>query len=244
MRLYLVLALLCVQTAAGQYVSRRAAAGGGGTTYDTLSMQIANTYADQQMYAAGSVVLNGESSTGDSYVGEYGANADYMGAFQFTFPSAIAAGKTIQSAVLSLYGWDTYNLGSGLVCAVWISDSATVADWTSNNHVMTKPDLPSWCTQTTVACVTYPATRAAGVLWPSSGTMNGVWSTTGWNASPDIKTLIQHLVDTYGGIASGAKIRVWFGSHAILNAGTEVGFRDYAYTTKADAPKLTIIAQH
>lgn len=80
---------------------------------------------------------------------------------------------------------------------------------------------------------TYPTTQEG-----SGAATLATWPATGNWASINVTGLIQHLVDTYGGLASGAHILFHIQSDDAIADNTENGFQPYEGTTNLE--KLTI----
>lgn len=143
---------------------------------------------------------SGVWNLGNAYFGRYNSNYE-PGCFEFVLPSAIPAGATINSAYFSLYDTD----GSGA------DDHSCHAAWVgvTNNADATFPttigERPSYAGGSTT---TYPNTD------PNVTPTNWIaWDTSSWSGRVEhqitITALIQYLVNTYGGLASGATIVIW-----------------------------------
>lgn len=129
-------------------------------------------------------------------VGGYFAGVPYWSMIYFALPDEIPAGSTIQSAALDLYGYTSVDVQTGDYLRVYVQDQA---DCTGNVAAGA-----NWASTITL----YPASLDAGVRWPTVGTIT--WPEQDRVQSPDLATLIQHLVDTYDGLAAGALIGVFF----------------------------------
>ena len=77
---------------------------------------------------------------------------------------------------------------------------------------------------------------SAIVRWPSSGGLT--WNTTAQNDSPEIKDIIQEIVDKHGELSVGESILIWVKSPD-LNSNSEVmaadlGHADFNTTLEID----------
>lgn len=122
---------------------------------------------------------------------------------RWALPSSIPAGATITSATASFYSQgndpDTQYL------RIWATDSSNAGSASSASD---RPSIdPTYGGNTTV----YPNNLNTGIRWPGSGNLTSSdWPSSGnWATTPDIKSLIQYLVDTYNGLASGNHIVLW-----------------------------------
>lgn len=173
-----------------------------------------------------SFCANGEG--GYDYIGAY-SGGEVFGFFRFDLPISLA-GKTIDSAILSLRGFDTWNWNStSEFIRIWVTASSDAARPTS------AANTPSIATYNPGNTTLYPSTLTSGIRWPASGGLT--WSTSGYNASPDISSLIQHLIDSSG--LTDGHITVWVGSPASEVSDSEVSCYDYG-TDPTKAAKLDI----
>jgi hypothetical protein len=121
--------------------------------------------------------------------------------FQFVLPSAIPSGATINSAYFSLYDRDGGAADDHACHATWVA----VMDGADPTFPTTTGERPSYAGGSTTS---YPNTD------PNVTPTNWIaWDTSSWSGGVEhqvtITSLIQYLVNTYGGLASGAKIVVW-----------------------------------
>lgn len=178
--------------------------------------------ADGAIYGDGTFFGAGEDSNGGAWAGAWPTTSHYWGFTRFTLGSAIPNGTTISNATLELYGYDLWNWDTdGDYLHIHVTDSA------DGGLPADGDDRPTPDGDTAV----YP-TVGSGTRWPTaSGGLN--WSTSGWNTSVDISSLIQHLVDENGGLAQNSHIVVWFDAPG--SDSEEVGWRDWYYNSGACA---------
>ncbi len=133
----------------------------------------------------GSLYPNGDDGS-NAWIG--GDSAYYQwGFFRFTLSAAIPSGATINAGTkIALYGVDSYSWGTGDYLTIYATNSSDASQ-------------PSTGGEPT------PLTTAS-VRWPASGDLT--WPTGQYNER-DIVSIIQELVDDYGGLSSGAHILIW-----------------------------------
>jgi hypothetical protein len=118
---------------------------------------------------------------------------------RFTLGAAIPSGATITTTAgataISCYGTNASAIG---VAHVYVTESANGA------QVTTAAGRPSWAGTPGGSTTTYPTTEeGAGVVeW------TGTWNLVAWNVI-NVGGLVQHLVDTYSGLANGSHIVFW-----------------------------------
>jgi hypothetical protein len=155
----------------------------------------------------------------------FGKNASQpdLGVFRFVLNAAIPSGSTVSSAIFSLYSTgNTHNVDDAWV---YVTESADGA------QVTTAAARPAWADSGSTT--TYPTTmeNASAVHW------TGTWPDTVAEVQIEVKTLIQHLVDTYGGLASAAHIVLWIdGDDAYTNSESAIR----AIECITNVPTLTI----
>jgi hypothetical protein len=164
------------------------------------------------------IYYSGGWSTADSSTIWFGRGGGYGQpvALRFTLDAAIPAGATIDSADLKMYG-DNADAVDDLW--VYVTESGDGA------QVTLASQRPAWID--TGSTTTYPTTDegAGAIHWV------GTWTLAAWN-TVSITSLIQYLVNTYGGLASGAHIVAWVvGDNAYSNV--ESGLFSYGGTYKA-----------
>lgn len=120
-------------------------------------------------------------------------NRVWMG-MRFALGAAIPSGATINSATLSVHTYAPTTWGANDYLRIYATQSADAPQVTAASA---RPDLDSGSTEL----------AAANVRWPASGG----WAPgeESWSDSPSIASIIQELVDDYGGLASGAHIVLW-----------------------------------
>jgi hypothetical protein len=155
----------------------------------------------------------------------FGKNASLpdLGVFRFVLSAAIPSGATISSAIFSIYS--TGNSYAVDDAWVYVTESADGA------QVTAVAGRPTWAD--TGGTTTYPTTMegASAVHW------TGTWPETIAVVEIEVKTLIQHLVDTYGGLASAAHVVVWIdGDDAYTNSESAIR----AIECGTNVPTLTI----
>jgi hypothetical protein len=149
------------------------------------------------------------------YFGRLGGYGEPV-ALRFTLDAAIPAGATIDSADLKMYGETEESVDD---LWVYVTESADGA------QVTLASQRPAWID--TGSTTTYPTTDegAGAIHW------TGTWTLAAWN-TVSITGLIQHLVNTYSGLASGGHIVVWVvGDNAYSNV--ESGLVKYGFSNKA-----------
>jgi hypothetical protein len=130
---------------------------------------------------------------------------------RFTLGAAIPAGATITTTAgataISCYGANANAVG---VAHVYVTESA------NGPQVTAAANIPTWAGSGST--VTYPTTEeGAGVVnWA------GTWNIDAWNVI-NVGSLVQHLVDTYSGLANGAHIVFWIDGDRDEGVGDENG---------------------
>ena len=132
------------------------------------------------------------------YFGHYNGQPD-LGAFRFTIDAAIPSGATIDTTpgatTVTFYAQGDHAVDEAYL---YVTESADAPQLTAIGN------RPTWADSG--GTVTYPTTlQGSGVVhW------TGTWpSVAGTAVLIDVGPLIQHLVDTYGGLAGGAQIVIW-----------------------------------
>lgn len=199
-----------------------------GGPIEILPIQIADDFDDGAMFADafGTTWLpSGEGDLG-GFLGEFPLGEPYFGYFRFALPQAIAADTLVQSVVLELHGWTTYQWSAeqdALLVFIEISaDAAQVAG--ADAFPLTGKTLLA----------------KEFIRWPSKGGLE--WDIDGPNLSPDLSPLLQALVDNYGGLESGAHVQFWVRKAELGSTESEVGYVD-AFFDEANAATLSIQLQ-
>ena len=146
------------------------------------------------------------------WFGWYNSNPD-IAYIRFTLSGAIASGSTISSAVLSVAGHDVNACTDFWACVSESADAPQVVD---------AGDRPAWANTGGAGDITtYPTTRegAGAIHWTSYS-----WHTDDTIENLTVTGLVQHLVDTYGGLASGAHIQFYLCGDDSTTDGNENGF--------------------
>ena len=187
---------------------------------ESQTLSITSENDDGEVYggnAPGSeVMFDGETNTSDVYVGNNGITPVY-GFVRFQLIKAIPSGAVVSNATMTFYGdgdyqWDDAN-DSLIITA---NDSANIGPVAvyedriggTNGHTPTN----------------------ALVAWPSSGPL--AWNRAGLNSTPNLKTIIQELVDKHGGLAAGASIQFWMFGPPVIG-DSEIRFADYGHPQHA-----------
>lgn len=177
---------------------------------DSQSLTITNDNDDGEIWTAGPLFdYNGEFGT-ILYSGVY-QNTPLFTFVRFALTKAIPAGATVTSATLNVRGVDFYGWHAlAFYLKIQANDSADAAQVTSIN------DYPGGSSGFAFT---------SNVNWPTAGYLDS-WNSSGMNASPDLKSIIQFLVNKYGGLASGAHVQLWLYSDQ-SGIDAEAGFADY-----------------
>lgn len=204
------------------------------TSSGTITTSIEAENDDTEIWTT-SLWFDGEYGQSDMYMGADN-NIPVWGAFRFRLQSAIPAGATITSANFSMYGTgDSHFTNGSDYLHILANDSNDASQITglgdapggaSGNYFTSSPGVTS---------------GGANVIvrWPSSGGL--VWNTAGGlNIGPDVSSLVQFLVNKYGGLAMNSHIQFWVYSQVNHPTGPEVQLADYNDPTFLPAPMLII----
>jgi hypothetical protein len=189
---------------------------------------IADDFDDGAIFVDGMTpawLPSGERDLG-GFFGEYPLGEPYFGYFRFALPEAIAADAIVHAVVLELHGWAIHQWSAeedALIVFVEMSADAAQVDGA---------DAFPPAGQTLLG--------DESVRWPAEGGL--VWAIDGPNASPDLSPLLQALVDTHGGLQSGAHVQFWLRKADLGSISSEVGYVD-AFTDAASAATLSITLQ-
>ena len=158
------------------------------------------------------------------YFGRNGGGFN-VGTLRFTLSGAIPSGATISSTILTCE-----SNGDRAISDAWIyvEESADSAQYTVAG------DRPTWANSGST--VTYPTTEegSGAVHW------QGTWPAADVTIEIEIKGLIQHLVDTYSGLASGAHVIVMLNGDDSEGSNDENGMKARPSYTAPDLPTLSI----
>jgi hypothetical protein len=177
---------------------------------------------DGEFYQYGGWNWVNDSTT--PYMGD-SDDVNYWGYFTFTLPSAIPSGATIDAGTkIEIYGLDIYNWTTGDALQIYVEQSSNAP---AIDGVEDRPTGDGGGT----------TLGASSVRWPVSGDLT--WTYPGWNER-EIISLIQELVDDYGGLASGAKIRIWVTKASGTDTDDQVGWESLE-NAGSNPAKLTIV---
>lgn len=176
---------------------------------DVQSLSITTNNDDGEIWTDGPLFeYDGEFGTTD-YAGVY-QNTPVFTFLRFQLTKAIPAGATITSSSLSVRGVDVFGWHAfAFYIQVKANDSADAAQVVSIN------DAPGGSSGFAFT---------SSVNWPTAGYL--VWDGAGMNTTPDLKSIIQFLVNKYGGLAAGAHIQLWLYSDQ-AGIDHEGGIADY-----------------
>ncbi len=173
--------------------------------------------------------VSGEGGAGSGWFGEYRANNYYAAFFRFQLTSDIPSGATVTEALFSVLAHSSaWNWSSEDALRIYIEDASNASQCTSMQ------DHPFYGSNAR-------ALLSTSVRWPLSGGL--VWVSGSRNQSNDISSIIQALVDKYGGLSAGDYVQLWITKDVLRNAGSEVNYVDdyLSYTGDgSDLAKLSI----
>ena len=203
------------------------------STSGSITTSIESENDDVEIWTS-QIWFDGENNQSDMYMGADG-NTPVWGAFRFRIPTAIPAGATITSANFSVYGTDTY---------YWVNNEdylhVLVNDSNDAPQVTAVGDEPGGASG--YYFTSSPGATSGGpnviVRWPTAGTLT--WNSGGsLNIGPDVSSLIQFLVNKYGGLTANSHIQFWIYSQVYRPSGPEVKLADYGHPTLS-APMLIV----
>jgi len=203
------------------------------TSSGSITTSIENENDDVEVYQS-TLWYDGEYNHGDLYFGAHNGDPVW-GAFRFRIPTAIPAGANITSAVFSMYGIGEYYWQADSYLIILANDASNasqvngiddVPGGANNNYFTSAPGLTS-------------GGASVSVRWPSSGGLNWDMSETVPNISSDLSSIIQFLVNKYGGLSAGSYVQLWIYTDYVRSDGPEVSGRDYGHPT-TPAPMLSI----
>lgn len=203
------------------------------TTSGSITTSIEAENDDTEVWTS-SLYYDGETGQSDMYMGADNSVLVW-GSLRFRIPTAIPAGATITSANFSMYGTDAYYWTNG-------SDYLHVLANDSNDapQVAAADDVPGGASGYYFTSSPGATSGGANVIvrWPTAGGLT--WNSGGsLNIGPDVSSLIQFLVDKYGGLSANSHIQFWVYSQVNIPAGPEVRMADYGHPTLS-APMLIL----
>lgn len=146
---------------------------------------------------------------------------------RFTLSEALPASAVITSATIQYRGNGFY--GDNTYLRMFVTAGANPNAPTSASQ---RPSMDGG------SSTLYPATFNSGIRWPSSGNVS--WNASGANTTTSFASLIQHLVDTYGGLANGAHIVVWCAGYTDGETLAYSEYDIYDNTSSSYRPVLTL----
>lgn len=179
-------------------------------TSDSQSLTITTENDDGEGYGTTDLYFNGESNDSLDYAGSYDSLPTFS-FFRFTLSKSIPAGASITSATLSVYG------------------TTSVGTWGSNSDYLVIQLNDSANASQVSAASQFPnggGNFTTTVRWPSSGGLT--WAIAGLNTTPNISSLVQTLVNKYGGLSAGSHIQVWIYSPQ-TGVRSEVELAEYGH---------------
>lgn len=206
---------------------------GGGTPTvvagSNMTIDVAADLDDGWLYnsnagSAGTLDTNG--SSGQISMGESSTAGDHsFGYYRFVLSSAIPSGATITTATI------TFTASQASSFAGWDLDADVLRVWGENQadpaQIDNATDSPIYAGAGETAV---PLTTAYVDWTPSAWTANTAY------ASPDIKTIIQELVNDHTGLAQNAHIQIWVAADVAVTGGAETLYvYEYAHATGATA---------
>ncbi|MBS1961844.1 MAG: choice-of-anchor D domain-containing protein, partial [Bdellovibrionales bacterium] len=189
------------------------ASGDGSATTANANSTVAANLDDGEFDTQGTDWWGSSGETGNViYIGNWGTDGISYGYFRFQLPSAIPSGATIDKAYLKL----------------WVTDAAY---WDTTKWLVISGDLSANATQVS-ALGDYPGgatghtQTTATARWPSAG--GGLPGVAGaWNQTVDLSAIVQEIVNSSGGLSSGAYVQFWvYGAN--LGISKEIGIEDYS----------------
>lgn len=196
------------------------------TTSDVvLNSTIQSSSDDGAIYFSGGQYS--QSSFSSWIGGEYPTGYREYGYLRFQLSSAIPAGATINQSYLSVKGLYTYNWNSTLhglkICAQKTGANASqVTSYTEH------PDYVGTTTVLTTTCA----------RWPSTGGLT--WLIDQQNISVNISSVIQELVDTYGGLAANNYIQLWITTDQLRSSSYDLSYSSFDGGAAESRAKLSV----
>ncbi|MGZ6398920.1 MAG: hypothetical protein ACXWRZ_14670 [Bdellovibrio sp.] len=149
----------------------------------------------------------------DAYAGEWNANYRDYTYFRFQVPQNIPANSLIYNANLNIYALNEN---------IWDESMDALEIWVQKDS-----DAPVVLDQTY-----YPGDTAGTVLstasvpWQDLNSVGLIWRQNSWKKTPNLKVLLQELVNTYNGLAAGSHFQFWVGAKNIRGVAHEVHIGD------------------
>jgi hypothetical protein len=148
--------------------------------------------------------------------------------FRFTLPQEIPSGATITSSAVQLYGASTNSWDPAVdALRIYAQKSADSSQFDAIN------DYPGDVGGTVLS--------SAHTRWPAAGGLT--WSHNAYNSSVSLNTIIQELVDGYGGLAAGSHIQILVTKDNFDGGDSAVAITDYANAHGTNTAKLDITFQ-
>jgi hypothetical protein len=152
----------------------------------------------------------------------YWDSKNEWGWFRFALPQALSAQAKITSVTLSLWGVDD-DSAAGSALEIYLENSSDAAVVTGLGDA---PFLPGGRPVTSV------------LRWPASGGL--AWSLSQYNVTPNLAALLQGLVTSKGGLASGAHVQLWIRGAQTIDS--DMGTGDYAIAGYSSHPHTLSIS--
>lgn len=169
------------------------------------------------------VNTNGAGAQPHNYVGWSNSfGGEIWSFFHFPLPQAVPAGSTITAATLQLRS-PVSNFING-----WNSVSDYLMIWLQNEAVPLLPDNAGERPDGSG----YDVPLHGPVRWPTSGGL--AWTANARFTSPDISTLIQHRLDTFGGLGISDVLGLWAAKDTVGDGHALVGWETTASGTPSE----------
>lgn len=157
---------------------------------------------------------------GITFAGQFASgNAAVWAYLRFALIKPIPAGSRITQATLRAFGLHLYQWDI-LTDALQV----TLEDSADAPRVQSEDDAPD----SGIGRKELPLS----VRWPATGGLN--WAVGAYNASPNLQSLVQALVDARGGLEQGAHLQFWL-RHVDRMVDSEVGMEDFSKDPVAGA---------
>ncbi len=188
---------------------------GSGDTVTTSPIHIVANGDDGELNFGYGIFPSGESDV--IYSGWWeGGNTRSYGWFRFQLPVDIPSGSTILSATkITFYQNDGFAFSNDHAVRLWLNDTIN----------STAPTIQAHSPMSGVSGVAKVLTTAS-VRWPASG--NLTWTSGSTIQTPDLSSLLQELVDTYGTLAQNTWITFYIASDLTTDPSEwYIGIEDY-----------------
>lgn len=175
---------------------------------------------DGELETSGDYGINGFAQQGEAnnaiFMGGYDTDERpgeglTFGYFRFALQAGLPAGATVERAQLRVYATDQFWWDASDFLWIALEDSADAA---------------------VISAIADAPLRAGGrpltatVRWPEAGALD--WTFDTWHETSDFGTLLQELVDRYGGLATGAHVQVFVYRDGGTTNG-EVAVEDFSH---------------